>query len=239
MKLYATIVIALLTSPAFSQINLPNTWIAHDSTTGILNGHKWTIDFGDTTTYNDDQSIIQFNINIKYQGKTPVRLEAADSSVVFKFDTGSIHACKDDWVGVGAKMYIDMYAQKTIMVLRFSGVLTNDGDTVCPALVDFMEQFIWVKNGEDISEKWWNWWKGTGDTINAVIDHESQKKSVYPNPASDQINILGLNGNVMICDIGGLVYYSGRDSSINVESLPEGMYFLRSGSDNIRFVIRR
>jgi len=59
--------------------------------------------------------------------------------------------------------------------------------------------------------------------------------SIYPNPASTEINIDGDAdfSEVMIYDsLGRLVMQSGTERVINVSALPEGTYFVRPYSDN-------
>jgi hypothetical protein len=71
---------------------------------------------------------------------------------------------------------------------------------------------------------------GTNATTNNVF--------VYPNPASDVINIEGqdiLKGNAVITDVSGKLIMNtqlnGSKTGINVSQLPAGVYFLKISSD--------
>lgn len=66
--------------------------------------------------------------------------------------------------------------------------------------------------------------------------------SIYPNPATNLINIISENANeiVTISDISGKIVYSektsDKQSSINISQLSAGMYIIRIGSKTAKFV---
>jgi hypothetical protein len=86
-------------------------------------------------------------------------------------------------------------------------------------------------------------------TLTAVAGTPSGKISIFPNPASDRINIrgAGVDGNLTfeMIDIHGVLCQSGPISghSIDISSQPEGIYFLKIygpwGHSNTKIVIVR
>ena len=76
-----------------------------------------------------------------------------------------------------------------------------------------------------------------------VNDIEAEKAfSIYPNPASNLINIISENANelITISDLSGKVVYSERASekqnSIDISNLSAGMYIVRIGEKATKFV---
>ena len=73
------------------------------------------------------------------------------------------------------------------------------------------------------------------DAADVPLRRVSTSCSVFPNPASDEINI-DVNADfsgVMIYDsLGRLVMQSGNESVINVSALPDGTYFVKPYSES-------
>jgi hypothetical protein len=77
-----------------------------------------------------------------------------------------------------------------------------------------------------------------------VENHEIVAKdmNVYPNPASNFINVISENANelITISDLSGKVVYSERaiekQSSIDISQLSAGMYIVRIGDKATKFV---
>jgi hypothetical protein len=70
------------------------------------------------------------------------------------------------------------------------------------------------------------------DSNTAVADVQSSGWSIYPNPASDLLYINGLNNEsatVTIFDVSGkiVINQSLTNNTIDVSSLPKGIYILR------------
>ena len=66
------------------------------------------------------------------------------------------------------------------------------------------------------------------------MEHIVPQCSIYPNPASTEINIeseTDFSGVVIYDNLGRVVMQSGHESVINVSGLPEGAYFVRPYSE--------
>ena len=67
------------------------------------------------------------------------------------------------------------------------------------------------------------------------VEHIVPQCSIYPNPASSEINIeteTDFNGVMIYDNLGRVVMQSGAENVINVSGLPEGAYFVRPYSEN-------
>ncbi|NLL27397.1 MAG: T9SS type A sorting domain-containing protein [Bacteroidales bacterium] len=77
-----------------------------------------------------------------------------------------------------------------------------------------------------------------------IEEHEIAKNAinVYPNPASNVLNMISENVNelITICDLSGKVVYSEqaseKQSSIDISNLSAGMYIVRIGDKATKFV---
>jgi hypothetical protein len=81
----------------------------------------------------------------------------------------------------------------------------------------------------------------------SVSDYPEQSITIFPNPAKDQISVLfetdeEVEGSIVIRDMTGRVCrtftVSGKNTSLNVSFLSQGMYFL-TYTDGIRTVTRK
>lgn len=73
--------------------------------------------------------------------------------------------------------------------------------------------------------------------INTV---QSNSYSIYPNPASEYINISGITGEVKIYNVMGIEMFSKKindSEKINISSFQNGLYFLRNNNSIIKFEI--
>jgi len=66
--------------------------------------------------------------------------------------------------------------------------------------------------------------------------------AVYPNPASDQIHITGLeSGNLRIYDLTGQEVLqfrvTKRNMDVDVTDLEKGLYLIQSGDSTVKLVI--
>ena len=65
---------------------------------------------------------------------------------------------------------------------------------------------------------------------------------VYPNPAKDRLNVMSNRSisEIRVMSYAGKLIYSGTEKSIDISSLPTGVYFLQAvtaqGVSNIKFV---
>lgn len=68
-----------------------------------------------------------------------------------------------------------------------------------------------------------------------INNTDAQTIRVWPNPATDMINIEGCTGFVTLTDINGKVVYTGvNESQINVQALVPGLYILKvQDNDNV------
>ena len=128
--------------------------------------------------------------------------------------------------------------------------LVNDGLTF--EMYSYMDgandsrvSFIKVNNGlhrwymagnNDISytEEIAKFFTGTID-VTDVNEQSEAKLTVYPNPAKDFIQV---EGNVNIYDLCGKLVMKGA-GRLDVSSLPEGMYFVKSENDCTKLIINR
>ena len=75
---------------------------------------------------------------------------------------------------------------------------------------------------------------GTID-VTDVAETTSESLNVYPNPANDFIQV---EGNVSLYDLCGKLVMKGF-GRIDVSSLPEGMYFVKSGNNCTKLIVNR
>jgi Secretion system C-terminal sorting domain len=61
---------------------------------------------------------------------------------------------------------------------------------------------------------------------------------VYPNPANNQIFIKGLNNGMQwkIYNAQGALICGGRESSVSIENLQSGIYFITVNDNTFKFV---
>ena len=63
-----------------------------------------------------------------------------------------------------------------------------------------------------------------------------QTLSIFPNPATDRININIDSAEIQIFSADGRLVYTGKNQkSIDISDLPSGMYYLRAGKQSRRF----
>jgi poly(3-hydroxybutyrate) depolymerase len=79
-----------------------------------------------------------------------------------------------------------------------------------------------------------NFFNNTTD-VNDVEEATSNALTVYPNPANDVINV---DNTVQIYDLCGKLVMKGS-GKIDVSTLPEGMYFVKSSNDCTKLIINR
>lgn len=79
-----------------------------------------------------------------------------------------------------------------------------------------------------------NFFNNTTD-VNGVEEATSNTLTVYPNPANDFINV---DKTVKIYDLCGKLVIKGS-GKIDVSTLPEGMYFVKSENDYSKLIINR
>ena len=79
-----------------------------------------------------------------------------------------------------------------------------------------------------------NFFNNTTD-VNSVEEATSNTLTVYPNPANDFINV---DETVKIYDLCGKLVMKGS-GKIDVSTLPEGMYFVKSENDCSKLIINR
>ena len=79
-----------------------------------------------------------------------------------------------------------------------------------------------------------NFFNNTTD-VNGVEEATSNALTVYPNPANDVINV---DKTVQIYDLCGKLVMKGS-GKIDVSTLPEGMYFVKSSNDCTKLIINR
>ena len=79
-----------------------------------------------------------------------------------------------------------------------------------------------------------NFFNNTTD-VNGVEEATSNTLTVYPNPANDFINV---DKTVKIYDLCGKLVIKGS-GKIDVSTLPEGMYFVKSENDCSKLIINR
>ena len=74
--------------------------------------------------------------------------------------------------------------------------------------------------------------------LNNNVLLENITTQVYPNPASNVLNISGINDHFRydILNVMGRKVLSGVGSSINVDALPNGLYFLSNEKVTIKFI---
>ena len=67
--------------------------------------------------------------------------------------------------------------------------------------------------------------------VTAVQEHSFQT-SLYPNPASDRFTIEGVVKEVKAFDALGQMVYQGEDNVVEVDTWPQGVYFVRIVDEN-------
>ena len=77
---------------------------------------------------------------------------------------------------------------------------------------------------------------------NQVADVVKSTINIYPNPATTSITIEGVDGQADIYDVMGrhmlTVVCHGESSSVDVSSLPHGLYLLRTANKTAKFMVR-
>ena len=68
--------------------------------------------------------------------------------------------------------------------------------------------------------------------IDDIVENKIDNISIYPNPASQSVNVLNTNGlniiNIQIIDLTGRVVLSSEKSDgVDISTLPEGQYFVK------------
>jgi hypothetical protein len=71
--------------------------------------------------------------------------------------------------------------------------------------------------------------------LTSVQDKVTTTLSVYPNPATDFINVTG-SDNFKIYDMYGGVQGLYHESKIDISNLPSGIYLLLSGNEFVKVV---
>ena len=79
-----------------------------------------------------------------------------------------------------------------------------------------------------------NFFNNTTD-VNGVEEATSNTLTIYPNPANDVINV---DKTVQIYDLCGKLVMKGS-GKIDVSTLPEGMYFVKSSNECTKLIINR
>jgi hypothetical protein len=88
---------------------------------------------------------------------------------------------------------------------------------------------------------------GCWQTVSDIPEYPEQAMAIYPNPTKDQISVLletdeDIAGSIVIRDMAGRVCrtftVSGKNTSLNVSFLSQGMYFL-TYTDGKRTVTRK
>jgi hypothetical protein len=75
-----------------------------------------------------------------------------------------------------------------------------------------------------------------------IDDPNKTSVMIYPNPATDRINILTSSAisSVVITDFSGKTVYSGTASVVDISAFANGVYFVRtvtgSGTSNMKFI---
>ena len=80
-----------------------------------------------------------------------------------------------------------------------------------------------------------------------MVEHESRIINVFPNPASDLLNIeIAENSNYIITDASGKIVYNGVatiNEKIDVSQFDNGVYFVKTlSNDNVlvqRFIVSK
>ena len=72
---------------------------------------------------------------------------------------------------------------------------------------------------------------------------ETSEVNFYPNPSSNNLNIINcLNKHIYITDLKGSMFYSyfskEQNKSINIEHIPNGLYFLKVAHEIHKIQIR-
>ena len=79
------------------------------------------------------------------------------------------------------------------------------------------------------------WTLGSGSTI-GLNETDANRFSVYPNPTRDVINVEGINAEVKIYSLSGMLMMDSKSKkNINVSELPTGMYLLKAGDRFAKF----
>jgi hypothetical protein len=70
-----------------------------------------------------------------------------------------------------------------------------------------------------------------------IANSEFQESSISPNPATNSINISGIQGEARIYNqLGQQLLVSQTNQEINISELPSGMYFVQVNNKTLSFV---
>jgi hypothetical protein len=222
-------------NPAFSSTTSTNVFTASDLE--HFQDYYWRVQslYGDYTS--DWSTVSQFKTRLE----APQLLLPVNDTV--GIDPANVTL---SWSPVdSAQSYLYQYTQSSDFSSFIEGV-TNETSIELPELNENTEYFWRVMAIYDQHESFWSLPFGfsTGTSIGIGAAYANQW-IIYPNPVSDFMRITNLNGErpgeiIQLYSAMGKVLgtykVAGNDFQIDVSELPSGIYFLKVGNQNTRFI---
>ena len=119
-------------------------------------------------------------------------------------------------------------------------------DDLCIAVIEDPEVHEFFGVAEDIGMTTYtivvNYAKENGETcvsnsVSVIIDvsdvsENASKASLYPNPSTESFTVKGSVKEIKVFDALGQLVHQGYDNTVNVNTWPQGMYFVRIMDEN-------
>lgn len=80
----------------------------------------------------------------------------------------------------------------------------------------------------------------TVEPYDGIIENETPAFMVYPNPATDVVNVVCENDIIQLIDIHGqLMDIKVNNNQIDVSNLQNGIYFIKIGKDTVKLIVKK
>lgn len=133
-------------------------------------------------------------------------------------------------------------ADSIFRLLDEFGTVFYEEDSYPWATLAAETRYYFIARGMNADSIWGEMVKVEFTTLaaTAVENVEVSTIAVYPNPATDYINVEGveMGERIQVIDIRGIVVMDTEESQISVSGLQAGVYFVKSKSGVCRFVKR-
>lgn len=194
----------------------------------LIPDHVYGIEFSShesmlyVSSYDPGQTLIQFDLT----SGIPATILASQIQISFTPDIYGLQLARDE------KVYVSKSFNQYLGVVNNPDVAGN-GCNYSDLGIDLDPSFNGITSGLGLPGFVQSWLKGEGACGPTGIEstQSSVGLNVFPNPASDEINITGLDGDEIIYIYNSLgkvvqtIYANAGNEKINVSNLSEGIFF--------------
>ena len=219
-----------------------DVWLACvDSTTSTLTYNRCFGGSGVDARY--------YSTHMQFAADGTIWIAAQSASTDGDLATAGNHGGNDVWL-----FNVDPVTNQ----IKYSKCYGGSGDEIMPSLaLDPAHGYIWIVAGTTSSASGnvpashggVDLWLFNSDIATGISDVEIQTLQIYPNPVKDELTIenygTGID-NLTITDLSGRIVMvvgaglkpalTGETTTINVSSLPSGVYFIKVGNNTGKFV---